>query len=572
MFKIIERQRKYIFNDEIYHFFFNKQLKTILTLLSTIYIVGLFWHIATLIYFTSSKHNIVATMINENWQYWTEELTVKDTIFLDFMHQLVPVNGDKLNLILFGVNFISLLCMVYILFKTIDNIVSTKTKNDLHISLYLKFITVLFLFSRLHEVNIFWYFSSLPFLGYLSAYLGLYLLIMYKMYEKIPTFVFSFIFICLSVLLLPYNLAILPIYLFLILFLQIRHFKLYLLFIAFLYACFLTMRWPDNFFSIVYDTSLIEEILNYIGGIFFDLTNKRESFTVSEGFGIFFVLSMLFFSFRIFRDKKTSLWYILILLWMYLYIAISIEATFVSRSANTHFLYTYTYMSVSLLSWTSLLILYTLYYRTYIYNGDFVYHVFITIVFVLSVFQYNYPNEYRYKMALLELTLKHPDLNKLRRLYPNIEYDSYWKPVDESYFLSKNLTNLMKDKKSIFSNHILYDIPDSLKQPLDIKVKVNKTVYVDRIRKVNSNFYELIGWSLDDNTLVSPAKLYILDENASIIGYALSGLERQDVVKVVGKKARYAGFTGYMYINDNTKKYYLIDENLIWKKSFILKK
>jgi hypothetical protein len=61
-----------------------------------------------------------------------------------------------------------------------------------------------------------------------------------------------------------------------------------------------------------------------------------------------------------------------------------------------------------------------------------------------------------------------------------------------------------------------------------------------------THFVRVHGWIFSPNTHTSPKLIRFVDAKGKIVGFALSGTPRRDVRKSLGKKARLAGFRGYV--------------------------
>jgi hypothetical protein len=69
-------------------------------------------------------------------------------------------------------------------------------------------------------------------------------------------------------------------------------------------------------------------------------------------------------------------------------------------------------------------------------------------------------------------------------------------------------------------------------------------------------YVKVKGWLFDPNEQKVPSVIRILNTNRKVIGYALTGQERLDVLENNGSKALYSGFSGYMlaeYVNEEVK-------------------
>jgi len=62
----------------------------------------------------------------------------------------------------------------------------------------------------------------------------------------------------------------------------------------------------------------------------------------------------------------------------------------------------------------------------------------------------------------------------------------------------------------------------------------------------DARFFRVQGWIYDNNAKVPPKFMRFVDKDQVIRGYALTGIERDDVAKVVGRGAKKAGFLGYI--------------------------
>lgn len=136
----------------------------------------------------------------------------------------------------------------------------------------------------------------------------------------------------------------------------------------------------------------------------------------------------------------------------------------------------------------------------------------------------------------------------------------------QAVFASPEILFLLADAPSTnqlaFFNSLELQEVKSWKDKTDSSPSVNQCqVSVDLVEslKYDPDHLRLSGWIFSPYNRVTPKEVRILSEDRQVIGYALLGLLREDVQRLVAPEARFSGFKGYVAANYLGQKIILKD-------------
>jgi len=530
-------------------------LPVILTVVTIItYIIVLMYtniHIYLNVY--SENHNIYTAISQNNWAFWPEHNKNVQSPLLSYISFFTSFP--------FFINFLFLFLSGYLIYTLINTLFINQSDKFKLIKLFLYILSTFLIFSKLQMINLLWESQQLFFIEQFFTLLAFYLPLQFKKNKNFILLFLSLLSIIISILLNQTNIIILIPYILFIILIQVKYYKIIAAVCLFIFVI-LVYNYTHIFIYNSIDLSLVfTYFLTYLGGIFFDISG-HDGISISILAGIFLISTTLYFIFCTLRNKTKPIEYTFITSYLLFYICQAYIITLHDLSQSTHLLYKNQYVSSSLLSWSLIFILYTHYlYKSKKYFSV-VYYIGVLMILSLGVYQFNIfknsinPQTFRQKLNVLKL-----------KLHQNVEYRSVWHPIKASFFESIKVKKLIENNESVFSFadfkplfHKIHTLPHS-----------NMWGYVDKFKIIQTNdtpLIKIVGWSYDNINHHIPPYLYIIDENKSIVGYAISGTTRRDVSKIHGLETRSSGFVGYIYSKNPAEIYYLIDNNLT-KKSMV---
>ena len=494
-----------------------------------------------------------------NWQYWPEML--KDSfsspaseIFLSF-HPYVSGWG------MFLFNGLSLFVLAWLLVHWISKIFSYEKVYGK--SIY-QFIVILFLFSIMHIINVVWFYWHLTFVSILVMLLGFYYLSQYIQEKEWKNIAISYVWIFISILVNPLNIVGLFIPMLVVFSMRYKALKMIFL-VTFFVSIVIILKYQNvdvNTFFIHY--------LNALGGMFFDISAK-EGISLSFIMGAFMLLSMIY-AFYYFVSKEKNSYMIGLTSYLLFYVISMSALVLFDLQHDMAFLYPKAWISANMIAWLIVIIIFGFYIKTSIYYRDILVMMSIMSIAIFTLYQFrHFVPIYKYKELVLKMKLGFMPLDVLRQKFPYVEHDSIWRPLDKSFFQSMYVQQAMLKNRSVFGNKIMQDV--SMEPTKNLKIPQHKlTAYVDLVEHKNNAdmMTKLIGWSYDKKENRVPLKLYIVNDMGEIIGYAISGMVRNDVANIFGHKYRFSGFTGYAWKKNFSKPIYLIDDNMKNAKKIVL--
>lgn len=284
--------------------------------------------------------------------------------------------------------------------------------------------------------------------------------------------------------------------------------------------------------------NLIQYVLLYLGSPVYYILHSN---LVAKLAGIFLLISTICFARKALRKPSSSLLQLVLLLFL-LYIGISALATGGGRLLlGVEQALAGRYTTPVLMAWSALLVLYAPMIARQVNIRWYRILPFILVPVLLLPQQLKtlYPETetlFDRKIAALASKLGIYDYAELSLLYPAPEIVWY--------------IGIMTGKKnlSIFGNPLIKDAAlvinqeksDLLLTPCNGNIDGIEVIYTD------PRYIKVTGWVLNPNTGEIPPIVYIANDKNIIVGYALTGQKREDVKFILGKKAEFSGFRGYI--------------------------
>ncbi|UXJ53042.1 hypothetical protein [Pseudomonas citronellolis] len=154
-------------------------------------------------------------------------------------------------------------------------------------------------------------------------------------------------------------------------------------------------------------------------------------------------------------------------------------------------------------------------------------------------------------LAALSLEMEVQDNDVIQHIYP-----SYKKVAA----LSEDARRL---NKSIFANDAIRDIEQSIGHPMDAHGTGTCLGSIDRLVEINGTpeYRRIDGWLFSPDAGRSPRKIWIVDAQGLVAGYALAGWPRPDVAKLIDRRGMDSGFTGYLKASASSGPLRLLGES-----------
>lgn len=296
----------------------------------------------------------------------------------------------------------------------------------------------------------------------------------------------------------------------------------------------------ENSKPLSHPSMLLHYVLMYLGGPAYHITGSDD---VAMLVGTFVVASCIYFAGQALTRRRHDALLLLLLAYL-LYIGGSALGTASGRiTFGLGQALSGRYTTPALMAWIALLIVYAHHYKSFLASATA--PVSLALVFLLALMpqQWQALNNRRADLheqlvAALAGELHVKDKARILLIYPFIE----------DYLQSSK--SLSQQHYSIFNDSRIRDARVELGTPAPIRQRQAPSCRgnIDSISPVEDapDFLLIQGWIYNEQTKSSPEALRIIDNQGLIVGRALVGKPRSDVRKVLGTRARYSGFTGYI--------------------------
>ena len=139
------------------------------------------------------------------------------------------------------------------------------------------------------------------------------------------------------------------------------------------------------------------------------------------------------------------------------------------------------------------------------------------------------------KLSALALAMNINDADTIRNIYPNSEFP-----------LSVSQAAIGKGY-GVFADYPFLEIKNNLGQTLQIKSQNTCLGALDSVSPIKgvTEFVKLKGWIFDNRSRAIPRRVDFINKENVTIGFALTGIHREDVAKIIDLKAEFSGFQGY---------------------------
>lgn len=459
---------------------------------------------------------------------------------------------DGLSYFLLICNFFLMLSIVYLFSKIINNLFKYIDTTRYYLLLSITILT----FSWIQNNNITWGFQSQFFLAHLFPLLSFYLLGKYSETENNLFYFTSLIVAILSVFTMGNGILVLPLLIVLAFIFKIskgKQLTTLLTTIITLSIYFADYTSPAGHGSLTetvlqHPEDFILFIFTYLGAPI-GLAVGESKLIVSQFSGFLFIALSSYYTSRAFKEKR-SVVLVFALLTFIAYIGATAFGTAGGRAVfGLEMALSSRYTTPVLMAWSSLLIL-------SIYFIDFKkkhLSILFTIIPILFLYQqtkaFKDVNNSDKLLASLALELSINDEEYTKRVFPFTDW----------------LHEIVKEPKnknlSIFGEESIKGIAEKVSTKLETIPEANLIGSLDAVNILSKDmhFYRVRGWLYDKQAEGIPKNAFIVNDSKEIIGYLLTGFERNDVAKAIDDKAKYSGFYGYLTKNFNGNDFYIVD-------------
>jgi hypothetical protein len=101
---------------------------------------------------------------------------------------------------------------------------------------------------------------------------------------------------------------------------------------------------------------------------------------------------------------------------------------------------------------------------------------------------------------------------------------------------------------SIFGHPLIEDVALRLEETAPVTSGAACTGGLEHLSAIegDARFLKVEGWLYDPEHRAAPKSAWLTDRDGRIVGYALTGMAREDIAHSLGKYASRAGFSGYL--------------------------
>jgi hypothetical protein len=298
----------------------------------------------------------------------------------------------------------------------------------------------------------------------------------------------------------------------------------------------------SSLFSNPYD--YIRYVLYYLGVPFYYIFKGGRFGEWAAIFsGIFLLLSYLIFTIKAVKNRGYGDINLMIIIF-----GVYILATaFVTGGGRLIFgvnqALTSRYCTPALMMWAGLFIMFSpMLSRFYVKRKN----IFLSLIFIASLgllpmqlraIKIDGDLKFNREVAALALAMGVRDVDQISKIYP---------APDVAIAISEKSK---KNSLSIFGASPYKGLEDSVSMHADEGGPLKCVGNVDEVVFLNGTEYSRIrGWIYSPDVRLSPAMVQISGENGKVIGYALVGQKRDDVMHQFGPYALKSGFIGYVKV------------------------
>jgi len=455
---------------------------------------------------------------------------------------------DGSIIFLIAVNYILVFSACYLFFKIIEHI--SNPQPQIFTKTLLKTCVVSLLFSWMQWENLTWGFQSQFFLAQLLPLLAFFLLFLSSTNrnQSVKYYVSACLVGICTLGTMANGVIALPMMVLLALVLRISWHRVIILIV--LSGIGLTAYFYD-FHPINGHGSILDMIQNkpwdfikyvclYLGGPFYFLSDNKSLATHA---GIFFIGSSIYFAWKAATTPDKASIRLPILSFLF-YIGATAAATAGGRLIfGLDQALSSRYQTPALMAWTALLVLYAPAVATQAQKRPF-----RVVISLLLIPGFLIPQQLNARHGLDSNTLFERLIAALA-VELGIKHDAQLKFIFPSSEYLLTLAERPRELNlSIFNNPLIRDAKNLLGHTDDNPATHICQGHLDTVFPVDgdASYVQVDGWLFEPTHKESPKIVHFLNEENTVVGYALTGRRRDDVSRIIAKEAILSGFKGYL--------------------------
>lgn len=425
-------------------------------------------------------------------------------------------------------NFILMLFMVAVFYLLVWNLFNGKTYRDTRVALTL--FIVIIVFSWMQHENITWGFQSQFFLAYSIPLLSFLVLGLYSQHGTARYFLGALVFGVLSVFTMGNGVLVLPLLVILSIALGlgwIRSLLIACVGVVTLYCHYSHYGAPPGHGSLSvtltqHTGSFILYVLTYLGNPFYYMLGKPD-LLVPQLLGAVMIGSCAYFTFRCFVSPSFRHPMVLVLLAFLLFIGGSVVGTAGGRAVfGISQALSSRYTTPAIMAWASLFILVAYAHKETFFQKKY----FVTIVVLVPVLLLPYQLKSlkpdlqslaEKEVAALALAMQVRDHQSIKKVFPVVEWalDIAKRPSEMG--ISVFGAERFRYAQEIGKRYSFENFPSGF-------------AHLDQVIPLEKGSYRIEGWFFSSETR-QPGYLLMVDDEERLVGIALAGFPRPDVVK-----------------------------------------
>ena len=445
-------------------------------------------------------------------------------------------------------------------------------------SLIIFSLLLMFCMSWMQNNNLTWGFQSQFIAAYLFPFITFYALYRYAIYKNWAWFGFALFMGCMSAGTMANGILTLPLLFLLALFLRLRFLELIV--IGF-FAILINVLYFYNFQELPGHGSLTKTLiehpvdfviyfLTYLGNPFYYLLFKEVLGAQIFGFA-FVITTVASFFYVLLRMEKSEHKNFLLALFAYLlYVGGTAFATSGGRAIfGVEQAVSSRYTTPVIFAWASLALVMFFILKKKLKANKKAFYFLALMPLLLLIIQVealgnNKQKHFNHMVAGLAMEMGVRDETYLMQVFPFMDWLQEMIVVPKKRNLSIFGNSVIKDVESLIGSNYR----SNYNQVIDLTGHLDEQVLLN----TDSFYTRVSGWIYDSEFDEVPSSVIIVNQENQIVGYAITGGQRQDVADHLNRKyAKYSGFVGYVKQGEYGELSF-IDANRDKKISFTLEK